>query len=350
MNTTKQHTTDSIEWTHAREALLHMEKRAIEPLPENFTVWYRYVLGANSSLRNDIDRRIAMRQPFDNTFNSHLYQHHITATEELHQHSKVLSNTQEMLTDALSVITSIISEADTQNVAIQGKLDNIIQGDSSHDINSVLDALVTVAKEMKKSSVDMRANLAESRQEVNGLKKSLAEISVEAQRDFLTGLYNRKALDAHLITLMQEAVEIQKPLCVLMIDVDHFKKFNDTYGHLIGDEVLKMVAKILTQTLKGRDVVARFGGEEFVVILPSTNIGGAMAVAENIRIAIGSKELQHRGTGQSFGHVTVSIGVAAFRDGEDTPDAWIARADDALYRSKRSGRNRVTQETLGNHQ
>jgi diguanylate cyclase len=346
MSTMKQSTTGSLEWTHAREAMLHMEKRAIQPVPENFTVWYRYVLGANQSLKSDIDRRTAMRQPFDDTFNSHLYKHHITATEELQQHSKALSSTQEMLTDALSVITSIISEADHQNIAIQGKLDAIIHGDAT-DMNTVLDALVTVAKEMKKSSLDMRTSLIESRQEVDGLKKSLAEISVEAQRDFLTGLYNRKALDSHLITLMQEAREIQKPLCLLILDVDHFKKFNDTYGHLIGDEVLKMVAKILTQTLKGRDVVARFGGEEFVVILPATNIGGAMAVAENIRAAIGSKELQHRGTGQSFGHVTVSLGVAAFREGEDTADSWVARADDALYRSKRSGRNRVTQETLG---
>jgi diguanylate cyclase len=347
MSKEKKDAPPSPEWGYAHTSLHHMEKRNVPPVPENYAVWYQYSLGKNPALMSEIERRTAQKHVFDATFNHHLYQDYITSAEEINQHTKMLNGTQDILTDALSVITSIISEADHQNVSIQGKLDDIIQGDSATDITNVLDALVAVAREMKKSSIDMRVSLTESRQEVDGLKKSLAEISIEAQRDFLTGLYNRKALDTQIIELMTEAKELKKPICLLVVDVDHFKKFNDTYGHLIGDEVLKMVAKILTQTLKGRDVVARFGGEEFVILLPSTNIGGAMAVAENIRATIAGKELQHRGTGASFGCVTVSIGVSAFRPDEDTSEAWISRADDALYRSKRSGRNRVTQETMG---
>ena len=349
MNATKMDKKEkhSTEWNHAREALLHLEKRTIAPVPENFAVWYRYCLRNLPALMNEIDRRATLKQPFDESFNHHLYQHYITSNDEMVQHTKMVTTTQEMLNDALSVINGILTEADVQNASIQGKLDEIIEGENSNDLNTILDALVTVAVEMKRTSVDMRTSLSESRQEVDGLKKSLAEISIEAQRDFLTGLYNRKALDAQMMTLMQEAKQEGKPLCLLVIDVDHFKKFNDSYGHLIGDEVLKMVAKILTQTLKGRDVVARFGGEEFVILLPATNIGGAMAVAENIRSLIASKELQHRGTGQSFGCVTVSIGVAGYREAEDSAVSWLERGDEALYRSKRSGRNRVTQETLG---
>ncbi len=353
MNTPKtdqkneQKETHAPEWNRAREALLHLEKRTIPPVPENFAVWYRYCLRNLPALMQEIDRRATLKQPFDDSFNHHLYQHYITSGDEMLQQSKMVRSTQEMLNDALSVINGIIMEADVQNASIQGKLDEIIDGGNTNDLNTILDALVTVAVEMKKTSVDMRTSLSESRQEVDGLKKSLAEISVEAQRDFLTGLYNRKALDAQMMMLMAEAKEEGKPLCLLVADVDHFKKFNDSYGHLIGDEVLKMVSKIFTQTLKGRDVVARFGGEEFVILLPSTNIGGAMAVAETIRATIGSKELQHRGTGQSFGCVTVSMGVAAFRAGEDSASTWLERGDEALYRSKRSGRNKVTQETLG---
>jgi diguanylate cyclase len=335
------------DWKYAREALRQMERRVISPTPDNYAVWYRYAIGDHPALVAEINRRTSQKQGFDEAFNHTLYQNYINASDELDQHNKMLRGTQDMLTDALSVINSIISEADSQNASIQGKLDDIIQGEQSNDINVILEALIQVAKEMKKSSTDMRLTLEESRQEVDGLKKDLAEISIEAQRDFLTGLYNRKALDAQMHDLMQEAEETEKPLAMLVVDIDHFKKFNDNYGHLIGDEVLKMVSKILTQMLKGRDVVARFGGEEFVILLPATNIGGAMIVAETIRSSIASKILHHRGTGDSFGSVTVSIGVAAYRAAEDTPETWITRADDALYRSKRSGRNRVTQETIG---
>jgi diguanylate cyclase len=141
------------------------------------------------------------------------------------------------------------------------------------------------------------------------------------------------------------AKETQGELCLLMIDIDHFKKFNDRFGHLIGDEVLKTVAKTLINTLKGQDMVARFGGEEFVVILPTTKIEGAMIVAESIRSAIASKELKRKDTGESFGVITISMGVARFRHDSDTLPLLMKRADDALYESKKNGRNRVTRES-----
>src|SRR6185312_12323338 len=130
-------------------------------------------------------------------------------------------------------------------------------------------------------------------------------------------------------------------MCLLMIDIDHFKNFNDEFGHLLGDEVLKIVARTLTEILKGRDVVARFGGEEFVAILPETPIEGAMKVADIIRGAIAGRELKRKDTGTSFGSITVSIGVARYRPEEDTLPTLIQRADTALYTSKHGGRNRV---------
>ncbi|MEQ1790285.1 MAG: GGDEF domain-containing protein [Rickettsiales bacterium] len=129
-----------------------------------------------------------------------------------------------------------------------------------------------------------------------------------------------------------------------MIDVDNFKMFNDKFGHLLGDEVLKIVARTLTDTLKGRDVVARFGGEEFVVFLPETPIEGAMRVAEMIRAGIAGKGLKRKDTGETFGSITVSLGVSRFRHDDDTLLTLIKRADEALYSSKNNGRNQVTKE------
>ena len=110
--------------------------------------------------------------------------------------------------------------------------------------------------------------------------------------------------------------------------------------------MLKIVAKTLTDSVKGMDTVSRFGGEEFAVILPRTPIGGGMIVAETIRKTIASKELKRKSTGEHYGQVTISLGVASYRHHHDTPQTLIKRADDALYRSKKAGRNRVTQENL----
>ena len=130
----------------------------------------------------------------------------------------------------------------------------------------------------------------------------------------------------------------------MMTDIDHFKKFNDTYGHLTGDQVLRLVAMSVKQNVKGQDIAARYGGEEFAIVLPNTVLRSAITVADHIRRAVMTKELMKRSTGEHLGRVTISIGVAALRPG-DTPQSLIERADTCLYAAKRCGRNRVICET-----
>jgi diguanylate cyclase len=128
-----------------------------------------------------------------------------------------------------------------------------------------------------------------------------------------------------------------------MIDIDHFKKFNDTYGHLIGDEVLRVVARLLRENVKGRDTPARYGGEEFAVILPQTSLNHAAKLAEQIRNTLASRKVHDKRTDASYGTLTVSIGAAKFQPGEPL-DPLVQRADQALYRAKNQGRNRVVTE------
>ncbi len=131
-----------------------------------------------------------------------------------------------------------------------------------------------------------------------------------------------------------------EPLCLLMADIDFFKRFNDTHGHPIGDQVLKLVARTLTETLKGRDTPARFGGEEFAVILPQTVLESAVIVAEQIRVRVASRVIKRRDTQQQLGSITLSIGVTQYRPGDTIADL-VQRADEALYAAKGAGRNRV---------
>jgi diguanylate cyclase len=147
-----------------------------------------------------------------------------------------------------------------------------------------------------------------------------------------------------MVAAMAEAMTDNESLSLLMTDIDHFKAFNDTYGHLTGDQVLRLVAQSVKQNVKGQDIAARYGGEEFAVILPNTVLRSAVTVADHIRRAVMSKELMKRSTGEHLGRITISIGVASLRPG-DNMQSLIGRADTCLYAAKRAGRNRVICET-----
>ena len=126
----------------------------------------------------------------------------------------------------------------------------------------------------------------------------------------------------------------------MMLDIDHFKKFNDTFGHPAGDQVLRLVGRTLVSNVKGQDMAARYGGEEFSIILPATPLSAGMRVAEILRHSIESKEITNKATGQKLGRITLSIGVAEYHP-EESIASFIERADTALYEAKKTGRNKV---------
>ncbi|MBI5040660.1 MAG: GGDEF domain-containing protein, partial [Gammaproteobacteria bacterium] len=198
--------------------------------------------------------------------------------------------------------------------------------------------------QMLTSNRQLEKQLERTNHELDDLRSQLEEARHEASTDALTGLANRKAFDTALQEQTELARETGCELCLIMADIDHFKHFNDNHGHLIGDKLLRFVSNILKDSLKGQDLVARFGGEEFAILLPNTPLRGALAVAESLRARVQSQRLRRTDTQQPIGGVTLSLGIANFK-ASDAPESLIARADSALYQSKRLGRNRVTLET-----
>jgi diguanylate cyclase len=179
--------------------------------------------------------------------------------------------------------------------------------------------------------------------EISQLREEVETTRREASTDGLTGIANRKMFDSRVLDAVAEATETGTPMALMMLDIDHFKKFNDAHGHQIGDQVLILLARTLEESTKGKDTAARYGGEEFAVILPETGLTQAITLADKIRQRLASKKIVNRKTGDFLGTITLSIGVAQFKSGESVA-TLVARADAAMYEAKNTGRNRVTSE------
>lgn len=217
------------------------------------------------------------------------------------------------------------------------------------DLNRVAKGLELGANDYLIKPLDRNELLARVRTQVrrrryqDRLRANYEQSLSMALTDSLTGVFNRRYVSAHLPRLLERALDSNKPVSVLMFDIDHFKVVNDTYGHDVGDEVLKEVASRASRNLRTFDLVARLGGEEFLVILPDTDGDAAALVAERLRERIGDQpfKLDH---GVPDLTVTVSIGFTIGGAPGDTADSLIKRSDDALYQAKRSGRNRVVRD------
>jgi diguanylate cyclase (GGDEF)-like protein len=169
----------------------------------------------------------------------------------------------------------------------------------------------------------------------------LDSMKQQANVDVLTGLYNRRFLEDYAGKLLAMARRRQQPVSVIMMDLDHFKSFNDIYGHELGDRILRQFAKTVTEAMRETNLAARFGGEEFVVLLPDTGPKASLVVAERIRRAV-MRMVVSSGTEKPLPQVTVSLGIAVFPEHGQSLEEVLLASDKALYESKNSGRNRAT--------
>lgn len=327
---------------YLRLTLSYLTSYRLPATPVNYTVWYEYVAGNNQNLTRAIDYFIKNSKPLNVSVLQNLYQTYISDGDRIFT-KKILKEVKGMLAD----ISNYVMGLQVDLAGPGGKLESLSQklqkADDFDSITAIVDQMLIEAKSLVKSGTDLSGNMTSTSKELKILQKKLEQSREDAETDALTGLINRRGFEKRLCKEIKNAVHTRKRLSLIMVDLDHFKRVNDTFGHLVGDNVLKTLAKILKTQLKGKDSPARFGGEEFILLLPDTRLEDAAKVAENIRKNLASREWKQKDSGKSLGKITLSLGVAQYRIGE-AEDSIIARADKSLYLAKSQGRNQVKTE------
>ncbi|RUP07487.1 MAG: GGDEF domain-containing protein [Hyphomicrobium sp.] len=207
-------------------------------------------------------------------------------------------------------------------------------------VRAIIQMLISENKKVQNEVRELNGRLQQSQQQIEKLRVSLSDSHKLGMLDAVTSLKNRHWLEVYLPREVTTATETNGCLSLIMADVDHFKRINDTFGHAVGDEILRRFAELLSKNIKGRDTAARYGGEEFIILLPQTRLDGAKNLGEQIRGELENKKWMHHRTGQPIGKVTASFGIAEWRQGEDCY-ALLDRADSKLYEAKAAGRNRI---------
>ncbi len=322
----------------ARTALALMTECDVAATPENFELFYAYVSGETPAIAQVMGSLIAARTPFTPEMLLDLRLRCLSSARA----ARAMDSFGNGINDVISAVLGRLETAGKQTTdyhnALSAASGALGRDGSTGDLKTLVGSLIAATREMEQRTKSLEGELQKSGAQVRELRSKLDNVRKESLTDPLTGIANRKAFDD---AVRQAAAHTDgEAVTLLLCDIDNFKKFNDSWGHQTGDQVLRLVANCLAENVKGRDTAARYGGEEFAVLLRGTGLSAATMVAEQIRETVETKKLVKKSTGDVLGTITISIGVAQFAPNE-AAEAVIRRADACLYGAKSHGRNMV---------
>ncbi len=331
----------------ARAALAFMDEHKVPPTPENYFVFASHITGAIPALSTAIEEHLAADEALSDSVCEALFQAHFPYITNSNRVFEAGGEMQAHLANAVTALREADENTRAYGQTLTGAAGQLLEIDASDPdaMRAMMDDLVMSTERMREHSNALEKRLQDTTNEVSRLRDNLEMIREEAMTDALTGVANRKRFDDVLASSVEAAAKASSPLSLMMIDIDHFKRFNDTWGHQTGDQIIRFVANVLKRLSDEGHLVARYGGEEFCVLMPGADAEAAREAAERIRTSVEAKKLLRRSTNENLGNVTVSLGVAQFAPGEETW-TFVERADESLYASKKGGRNQVTVSSI----
>ena len=325
----------------ARKAVAGMEQHRVWPTPLNYELWLHYVGHPGGALAQELERLLQAGEAITEEISESLAAAYLPKARLNEQ----IRDAGDLLNKELTSVAEAIQKAKRSNEhygqTLAGAGRSLDDGVDAEALKRTVETLSTATRRVQRENATLEQKLAASSAEVLRLKEHLEQVRRDATTDALTSLANRKAFDDEIARACAEANETGKPLALAFVDIDLFKRFNDSWGHQTGDQVLRYVANVIGRIAAPPRFAARFGGEEFAMIFPGEHANDVLSVVEEIRLEVSSRTLKRRSTNEDLGAITVSAGLAEYRPGEDL-HALVERADEALYASKHAGRNRTT--------
>jgi len=324
----------------AVKAMDHAHRHRSPPQPRAYEVWYTYVAGDDPVLRARVDSELIKTDVVDLDTIEQIYEEHFLHKRLSNGMTKIGDELDTGLRDTISVVRDSLSSNQHYLALLKQAQKKISQVSRNHDAKRVVLDLLDLGQAHAAQTEAVTTELTKARTQVVELQRELHRLRDSAYIDHLTQIPNRRHMDEVLEREINLANANGQPLSFALGDLDHFKGVNDTYGHAVGDAVLKHFAGLIKNNIKGQDTSARYGGEEFAIILPKTSVFGAGHVTDNIRKLLHGTDFILSADRNSIGRISVSFGVTQFRPGDSMADL-IRRADRLLYRAKALGRNRV---------
>lgn len=320
------------------------EEQNINPTPLNYFVWYQYYKGDNPKFRQEMDSILNDPFGYNDRVGRRLYDEYLTDTDDSNsEFDRAFRRLIDMMVKKMNAWSDKLETHTEELDACTTKLSN--PNLDADEVKAITNSVLNAASSMKESSQEFQKEMSQSSQEVKILRQQLIEARSEAMQDELTEIGNRKAFNNAMQELMFDAQDDPSKLCLIISDIDHFKKFNDTYGHLVGDSVLRYYASIMKKSKGDNETICRYGGEEFAILIANSSLEEAHKRAEEIRVGIESAHLKRKNETQPISTITASFGIAAYKGEAETDEDFINRADEALYKAKKDGRNRIVLET-----
>ena len=325
-----------------RLAVPLMQKHGIAMTPANYAVWFEYVSGSNVALVDALDKEIEEKGRLTDQQSRQLYERFFDREKDQQSFLELREELSRLLREVISFVYTGVVSTDKSNTQLQHLLGRMSPNMTGQEVHDLVEEVLASTRQAVSSGEVLSERLNYAMEEVQTLKKELGETRREAKSDMLTGLANRKAFDEVLVSSTRDADQNHQAVTLIFCNLDNFHDINENHGHPVGDLVLKRVASLLHDHVSSSDLVARYSGEEFAILLNNQPLSEARKVAEKIRTEMAAKRINRKDTGESLGQITLSLGLASYVATEGV-DSFMQRADRALYMAKRRGRNCVSE-------